>query len=75
MNQLVFGWIDYLLFGSLLGMSLLIGVYFGFFSKQDSVNEYLFGGKTMGYIPVATSILARLVSKIITISLYYMFIK
>lgn len=59
MNQLVFGLIDYLLFGSMLGMSLLIGVYFGFCSKQDSVNEYLFGGKTMGYLPVGTSIIAR----------------
>ncbi|OXU29062.1 hypothetical protein TSAR_015177 [Trichomalopsis sarcophagae] len=64
MEKLVFGWIDYLLFGSLLGLSLLIGIYFGFFSKQDSVNEYLFGGKTMGYIPVATSILASLLSGI-----------
>ena len=60
-NQLVFGWIDYCLFGGLLGVSLLIGVYFGFFSKQDSASEYLFGGKTINYVPIATSILARLV--------------
>lgn len=58
-THLVFGWIDYTLFGGLLGISLLIGVYFGFFSKQDSTSEYLFGGKNMNYIPVAISILAR----------------
>ena len=60
-EKLVFGWIDYSVFGSLLGVSLLIGFYFGFCSKQDSANEYLFGGKTMNYVPVATSILARFV--------------
>ncbi|OXU24478.1 hypothetical protein TSAR_014030 [Trichomalopsis sarcophagae] len=62
--HLVFGWIDYTLFGGLLGMSLLIGVYFGFFSKQDSTSEYLFGGRTMNYIPVAISILASFLSGI-----------
>lgn len=61
MDQIVFSWIDYVFFISLLGISLLIGLYFGFCSKQDSVSEYLFGGKTMGYIPVAISILARYV--------------
>lgn len=59
MDILVFGWSDCCLFASSLGASLLIGFYFGFYSKQNSVNEYLFGGKTMGYIPVATSVLAR----------------
>lgn len=59
MEQLIFGWTDFLLFGSLLGVSLLVGIYFGFCSKQDSVNEYLFGGRKMGYIPVALSTIAR----------------
>lgn len=59
MNQLILGWVDYTLFGGLLSLSLLIGVYFGFFSKQDSTSEYLYGGKTMNYIPVSASIIAR----------------
>ena len=58
-QRLTFGWTDYLLFVGLLGLSLLIGIYFGFFSKQDSASEYLFGGRHMSYMPVATSILAR----------------
>lgn len=62
MSHLVFGWIDYLLFGSLLIISILIGIYFGCFSKQDSAGEYLYGGKKMGYVPVAFSILARFVT-------------
>ncbi|XP_014206001.1 sodium-coupled monocarboxylate transporter 2-like [Copidosoma floridanum] len=59
-----FGWIDYTIFSSLLGVSLLIGVYFGFFSKQNSKSEYLFGGKSMNYFPVAMSILASFLSGI-----------
>ena len=58
-SQFFFAWSDYLLFGSLLGVSLLIGVFFGFWSKQDSAAEYLFGGKHMGYLPVAISTIAR----------------
>ncbi|XP_058799334.1 sodium-coupled monocarboxylate transporter 1-like [Phymastichus coffea] len=64
MDQFVFSWIDYVIFISLLGISLLIGFYYGFCSKQNSVTEYLFGGKTMGYIPVAISILASIFSGI-----------
>lgn len=60
-GYLVFGWIDYTIFSGLLGISLIIGVYFGFFSQQNSVSEYLFGGKTMHYFPVAISIIARFV--------------
>ncbi|XP_058797264.1 sodium-coupled monocarboxylate transporter 2-like [Phymastichus coffea] len=63
-NLLVFGWLDYTIFGVLLSVSLLIGIYFGLFSKQDSTSEYLFGGKTMHYIPVAASILSSFLSGI-----------
>ncbi|XP_058797242.1 sodium-coupled monocarboxylate transporter 2-like isoform X3 [Phymastichus coffea] len=64
MPQLTFGWTDYTLFAGLLGMSLIIGFYFGFFSKQDSASEYLFGGKSMAYLPVAVSIIASYLSGI-----------
>lgn len=57
-HELTLGAIDYSLFGSLIALSLVIGLYFGFFSKQNSTNEYLFGGKTMGFVPVAFSMLA-----------------
>ncbi|XP_012533313.1 sodium-coupled monocarboxylate transporter 1 [Monomorium pharaonis] len=64
LNHFVFGWLDYTLFGLLLLVSVLIGVYFGFFSKQDSTTEYFLGGKRMGSFPVAMSILASHVSGI-----------
>lgn len=59
LDRFVFGWLDYALFSLLLLVSVFIGVYFGFFSKQDSTTEYLLGGKRMGYFPVAMSIIAR----------------
>ena len=61
-GQLSFGWMDYSLFIFLLCVSIAIGVYFGFFSKQDNTTEYLLGGKTMGYFPIAMSLLARSVN-------------
>lgn len=58
-DRFMFGWLDYTLFSMLLLVSILIGVYFAFFSKQDSRTEYLLGGKRMGCFPVAMSIMAR----------------
>lgn len=58
-----FGWIDYGFFVALLGLSTLIGVFYGFFSKhkQNNISEYVFGGRTMKMLPVATSMIASLV--------------
>lgn len=58
-GQMIFGWLDYTMFSLLLGVSLLIGVYFGCFKKQDNTTEYFLGGKKMNYLPIAMSILAR----------------
>lgn len=65
MEQLTFGWTDYVVFTSLLGVSVIIGIYFAFFSKQDSVNEYLYAGKSMSYFPVAISALSRYIHVIL----------
>lgn len=54
-----FGLIEYAIFGTLLGLSALIGVYFGCVQRQNTVSDYLLGGKTMGVIPVALSNVAR----------------
>lgn len=55
-----FGWIDYGLFIALLGISTLIGIYYGFFSKhkQNNISEYILGGRSMKILPVATSMIA-----------------
>lgn len=57
--QFIFTWIDYTVFVVLLTSSVLIGIYFGFFTKQNSTDEYLLGGKNMKSIPVAISLVAR----------------
>lgn len=56
-----FGWLDFSVFGLMLGFSALIGIYFGFCDKkQESRADYLFGGKSMSTLPVAVSLVARL---------------
>ncbi|XP_046738917.1 sodium-coupled monocarboxylate transporter 1-like [Diprion similis] len=64
-EHLTFGWVDYFLFVTMLCVSAVVGTYFGFFSKkQDTTTEYLLGGKTMSYLPVAMSITASHLSGI-----------
>ena len=57
-HQLLFGWVDYLIFGLTLLASLLIGVYHAW-RGSNSTSEYLLGGKMMGVFPVAMSLAAR----------------
>jgi hypothetical protein len=58
------GWLDLTFFGLMLGSSTLIGVYFGFWGKkEDTPKEYLHGGKAMGTIPVAVSLVSRSVCR------------
>lgn len=60
MDGLYFTIPDYLLFGGMLVISALVGVYFGFCSKtrQDNPMEYLLGSKSMKVLPVAISLTA-----------------
>ena len=58
--QLSFSWYDYILFGIMLGVSALIGIYFGCFgTKQSTANEYLMGDKKMKVFPISVSLVAR----------------
>ncbi|KAK5642195.1 hypothetical protein RI129_008362 [Pyrocoelia pectoralis] len=60
-----FSWIDYTVFSGMLGLSVAIGVYFGFFGpKQNSKDVYILGGKDMNVIPVAMSLIASQISGI-----------
>ncbi|KAK4876936.1 hypothetical protein RN001_009442 [Aquatica leii] len=62
-ENFLFTWIDYSVFIGMLGLSGLIGVYFGFFgSKQNSTNDYLLGGKSMFVFPVAMSVISSNIS-------------
>lgn len=60
LQQQFFTIFDYGLFGLMLALSALIGIYFGFFSntKQNTTTEYLLGGKKMKFFPIAASLIA-----------------
>lgn len=57
---------DYVVFGTMLAISGLIGVYFGFCrtQKQNTTSEYLLGSKKMGVFPVAISLTATHISAV-----------
>lgn len=59
-----FDWLDYTVFGTMLLLSSLIGVYFAFFAKNKQVTtaEYLMGGRTMGIFPISMSLIARYIN-------------
>jgi hypothetical protein len=71
--RLYFGWLDFSVFGIMLGFSALIGIYFGFCDKkQESRVDYLFGGKSMKTLPVAVSLVARSVLTFVCIEILYL---
>ncbi|XP_014257533.1 sodium-coupled monocarboxylate transporter 1-like [Cimex lectularius] len=62
---LVFGWFEYVVFFGMLGASVLIGIYYGCIkSGQDTVAEYMLGGKRMPIFPIAMSLIASFISGI-----------
>lgn len=58
--KLTFATIDYILFATMMGLSFLIGVYYGFIrkEKQNTAAEYLLGSKKMKVWPTAISLTA-----------------
>ena len=51
-----FQWPDYLVFVFMLCASCAVGVYYGFYKKATSTEDYLMAGRTMSAIPVALSL-------------------
>ena len=63
-----FHWADYLIFSLSLAMSLAIGVYISFRDRHRSnTEEFLMGGRSMNFLPVAFSICASLINGIFII--------
>lgn len=56
---LMFNWVEYTVFCSMLGFSTLIGIYYGCYKQQNTVSAYLLGGKKMSIFPVTISLVAR----------------
>uniref|UniRef100_A0A1B6D7G6 Sodium-dependent multivitamin transporter n=1 Tax=Clastoptera arizonana TaxID=38151 RepID=A0A1B6D7G6_9HEMI len=61
---LTFNWVEYTVFCSMLGFSMLIGIYYGCYKQQNTVSEYLLGGKKMSIFPLTMSLVASHVSGI-----------
>ncbi|KAL3283630.1 hypothetical protein HHI36_006769 [Cryptolaemus montrouzieri] len=60
-----FSWADYLVLGAMLVISCGIGVFYGFFNKQqESSDDFLLGGSSMGTFPMAMSLAASFVTAI-----------
>ncbi|KAK3908427.1 Sodium-coupled monocarboxylate transporter 1 [Frankliniella fusca] len=57
-----FGALDYSSFIVMMLLSALVGIYYGFFKKQDSVEAYFLGGRSMGVFPIAMSLIASNIS-------------
>lgn len=58
--EMHFSFLDYVLFVGMLLLSTIIGIYYGFVAKtkQNTVKEYLLGGKTMHILPISVSLIA-----------------
>jgi Na+/proline symporter len=58
--------VDYVIFGLMLLISALIGVFFGFFRKKktNTSQDVLLGGRNMGVFPSSLSLLASFMSGI-----------
>ena len=56
--------VDYFTFGSMLLLSVLVGVYYFIFDRksQSSTQGYFFGGKSLHPLPVAFSLMASFIS-------------
>ena len=59
--KMTLGWLDNTVFVLMLVMSTVIGVYFAYCSPGGNMSaaQYLVGGRTMGTIPIALSLIAR----------------
>ncbi|KAJ1521989.1 hypothetical protein ONE63_002312 [Megalurothrips usitatus] len=60
------GWVDQAAFAFMLTASALIGVYFAYFApvRNQSASEYLVGGRSMGTVPIALSLISSYISGI-----------
>ncbi|KAF5297456.1 hypothetical protein FQR65_LT19726 [Abscondita terminalis] len=68
--MMYFSWIDYAVLVILLCISLGVGIYYGFFGiKQNTIEQYMHGGKKMKSFPIAMSLTASHVSGVTLLGL------
>ena len=55
-----FDFVEYAVFVIMLAVSVLIGIYYDWYKgNQNTVSEYMLGGKSMSVFPVAMSLIIR----------------
>ncbi|CAL7942187.1 unnamed protein product [Xylocopa violacea] len=60
-----FSWPDYTVLATMLIVSCLIGTFYGFFAKkQETSQDFLLGGSSMGTLPMAISLAASFITAI-----------
>nr|XP_034190607.1 sodium-coupled monocarboxylate transporter 1 [Osmia lignaria] len=60
-----FSWPDYTVLAAMLLISCLIGTFYGFFAKkQETSQDFLLGGSSMGTFPMAMSLAASFITAI-----------
>ncbi|KOC64351.1 Sodium-coupled monocarboxylate transporter 1 [Habropoda laboriosa] len=60
-----FSWADYTVLATMLVISCLIGTFYGFFAKkQETSQDFLLGGSSMGTFPMAMSLAASFITAI-----------
>ncbi|XP_031347353.1 sodium-coupled monocarboxylate transporter 2-like [Photinus pyralis] len=64
MEYATFSIADYSLLAILLIVNCCIGLYFGFYKKQKTLDGYLFGGRKMATLPITLSLVTGTVSPI-----------
>lgn len=62
--QITFSWLDYVVFGLALLLSLLIGVYFAFRARNKTNDEFLVGSHSLTCLPVSMSLVVTYISAI-----------
>ncbi|ODN04385.1 Sodium-coupled monocarboxylate transporter 1 [Orchesella cincta] len=60
----LFEWPDYAVVAATLLFSVFIGIYYGFIAKQQTNDDLLLGGKSMGIAPIAASMLVTYLSAV-----------
>uniref|UniRef100_A0A1B6DA93 Sodium-dependent multivitamin transporter n=1 Tax=Clastoptera arizonana TaxID=38151 RepID=A0A1B6DA93_9HEMI len=63
--HMTFDWVEYTVFAAMLGLSVLIGMYYGFIKTgKETVTSYILGDKNMNIFPVIMSLISSHVSGI-----------
>ncbi|XP_031348705.1 sodium-coupled monocarboxylate transporter 2-like [Photinus pyralis] len=58
----MFTLVDYCVFGCVITLCLFIGIYFGFWKKSKTADEYLLGNRSMSVAPISISLVTSHIS-------------